>query len=98
MTVTDTTGQNGQVQSAMASGIKKPTTYRVYLSEQDALLMKSICEKTELGQSELLTKAVSAALRAIDANSGRFSLPLRFSVQDSAETERRGALEPKPRK
>jgi hypothetical protein len=63
----------------------KPTTYRVYLGEEDAALLKQICQRTELGQEELLKKIAIAGLRAINADEMRVALPLRFVVAGESE-------------
>jgi hypothetical protein len=61
----------------------KPNVHRVYLNDEDTELMKSACAKTELGQSELLTKLVKAALRAVEANEYRVSLPIRLRITEA---------------
>ena len=63
----------------MADNIK-PTTYRVYLNDEDTARMKTICDATELGRTELLSKLVTAGLRAIESDGGRITLPLRLVV------------------
>lgn len=70
----------------------KPNTFRVYLNEEHTKLMAAICEKTELGQSELLSKATAAALKAIYENECRFALPLKFRVTDATEPPVRPVL------
>lgn len=62
----------------------KANTYRVYLNDENAGLMGKICEATELSQSELLTKLLVASLQSVKANNYRITLPLRFSMIDSA--------------
>lgn len=59
--------------------------------------MKSICSRTELGQTELLGKLVSAGLKAVAANGETFRLPLRFVIADETGRPVTYALnEPKP--
>jgi len=58
----------------------KRNTFRLYLNEKDTALMKKASEVTELGQSELMSKLMSAALRAVARNEFRFPLPLQFLV------------------
>lgn len=60
----------------------KPNVHRVYLNDEDTALMKTACQRTELGQSELLSKLVKSALRAVAANDYRLALPLRLKVDD----------------
>jgi hypothetical protein len=60
----------------------KPNTFRLYLNEADTALMREVCEKTEMGQSELMSKLLAAALRAVADNGHRFVIPLRFRVAD----------------
>lgn len=59
----------------------KPTTYRVYLGEDDTALLKEICQHTELGQEEILKKIAIAGIRAIMHNDRRVTFPLRFSIE-----------------
>ena len=47
--------------------------------------MNEICEKTDLGQSELLSKATAAALKAIAENHFRITLPLKLEVVDETQ-------------
>lgn len=65
----------------------KPNTFRLYLNEEDTALMSKICEVTECGQSELLSRLMAAALRCVAANNHRFPLPLRFRIQEEAVEE-----------
>jgi hypothetical protein len=78
----------------------KPTTYRVYLNQENADLMRAACAKLEIGQSELLSKLVSAALRSIASNDYRMSLPLRFVVSGEPEPSPHHRLNepPKPKR
>jgi hypothetical protein len=43
----------------------KRNTFRLYLNEEDTAALKRSAEVTELGQSELMSKLMSAALRAV---------------------------------
>lgn len=60
----------------------KPTGFRIYLSAVEVEQLAKVCERTELGHSELLTKLSKAALRAIVENGSRITLPLRFALID----------------
>lgn len=77
----------------------KPTTYRVYLPEPEDALMRAACERTELGQTELLSKLVKAGLHALADVDFRVTLPLRFTLEDSGSLMLRDAPPPpkKPR-
>jgi hypothetical protein len=68
----------------------KPNMFRVYLNAENSTLMQEICERIEVGQSELLTKLVTAALRAVKDNNYRISLPLKFEVKETSESLRSG--------
>jgi hypothetical protein len=74
----------------------KPTTYRVYLNDEDTARMKSLCDTNELGRTELLSKLVTAGLRALESDGGRITLPLRFVVSITGETAPRYLNDPKP--
>lgn len=80
----------------------KPNIYRVYLNAGDVELMKKICEVTELGQSELLSKLMVSAIRSVADNNCRFPLPLKFAVMDGITEDNtrlpKTALIPKDRK
>jgi hypothetical protein len=75
---------------------KKPTTFRVYLGDDDEALLREICNYTELGQTELLSKIAVSGIRAIMANSRHVSLPLRFVVE-TQEPEPYLVLRDKPK-
>lgn len=74
---------------------KKPNTYRVYLNDEDSALMVKICQTTELGQSELLSKLMSAALRAVASNDCRITLPLRLKISEGEEKNDPRSITPK---
>jgi hypothetical protein len=72
-----------QIPTEMAEGSGpnlKPNMYRIYLNKEATDRMIRICEKTEMGQTELLTKVVNGALRAIEENNLGFRVPLKFAV------------------
>lgn len=58
----------------------KRNTYRLYLNDEDAGLMLKAAEVTELSQAEVMSKLLSAALRAIAKNDFRMPLPLKFEI------------------
>lgn len=60
---------------------KKPTTFRVYLGDDDESLLRDICSYTELGQTELLSKIAVAGIRTLMHNGRQVQLPLRFTVE-----------------
>lgn len=70
-----------QIPAHMAEATKR-NTYRLYLNDEDTALMQRAAEVTELSQSELMSKLMSAALRAVAKNDYRFPLPLRFAVSE----------------
>ena len=76
----------------------KPNVHRVYLNDEDTALMKTACQRTELGQSELLSKLVKSALRAVAANDYRLALPLRLKVDDCAGRVNTVEINEQPRK
>jgi hypothetical protein len=73
----------------MATSTLKRNTFRLYLNEQDTLLMHKAAEVTELGQSELMSKLMSAALRAVAANDYRLPLPLKFRIAEGLPEDRK---------
>jgi len=54
--------------------------FRCYVDAEAGKQMTEICQKTELGQTELLNKIVKAGLQALHENGSRITLPLRFQV------------------
>jgi len=58
----------------------KRNTFRLYLNDEDTALMQGAAEATELGQSELMSKLMTAALRAVAQNGNRIPLPLKFAI------------------
>jgi hypothetical protein len=77
--------------TGMADGTEpklKPNMYRVYLNQEATARMLRICEKTEMGQTDLLSRVVNAALRAIEENNSRFHLPLKLAVVEDAPPEK----------
>lgn len=67
----------------------KRNTYRLYLNDEDSALMQRAAEVTELSQSELMSKLMAAALRAVAQNDYRLPLPLRFQISEGvAEVEK----------
>jgi hypothetical protein len=69
--------------SAMA--VTKRNTFRLYLNEEDTSLMTKASEVTELSQAELMSKLMSAALRAVAQNAFRFPLPLKFQILETLQ-------------
>lgn len=63
----------------------KPNTYRIYLNEEGAKLLNEGCDKTELGQTELLSRAVLAALRTLKKEKFQFTLPIKFVLVETDE-------------
>ena len=63
----------------------KRNTFRLYLNEEDTELMTRAARTTELSQSELMSKLMSAALRAIARNDNRLPLPLKFQILEGLE-------------
>ena len=76
----------------MATPTTKRNTFRLYLNEEDTALMVKAAEVTELGQSELMSKLLSAALRAVALNDFRFPLPLKFLIADGLSEEPKPAI------
>lgn len=54
--------------------------FRCYVDSESGKQMTEICQKTELGQTELLNKIVKAGLQALHDDGSRITLPLRFQV------------------
>lgn len=62
--------------------------YRVYLDQTASSAMGEICEATELGQTELLTKIVRAGLQALVDDGCQIVLPLRYTVSRTKPSEK----------
>lgn len=65
-------------------GPTKRNTFRLYLNEEDATRLQKSADTTELAQSEVMSKLMSAALRAVEKNGYRMPLPLRFQIVEDA--------------
>jgi hypothetical protein len=65
--------------------VTKRNTFRLYLNEEDTSLMTKASEVTELSQAELMSKLMSAALRAVAQNAFRFPLPLKFQILETLQ-------------
>lgn len=65
------------------------TVVRLYLTEGDAALLKELAEKMDEHQTWVLSKVVTAGLRAISESNQGLTLPLEFSLAE------KGAKRPK---
>lgn len=64
----------------------KPNQVRIRLYADDEELVKRISEETRLSSTDVVSMILHAALRSIDKNEGRFSLPLRFTVTEGSSS------------
>jgi hypothetical protein len=60
--------------------IIKGTSRRTWLTDAAIQALKTISEKTNLGQTELLSQIMNAGLNSIVANGNTFLLPLKFHI------------------
>ena len=74
----------------------KTGSHRVYVNDDDAKAMQAICSTNELTPKELLDLIAKAGIRAIEADGGRITLPLRFAVVMPGVTASRYLNEPAP--
>ena len=70
----------------------KRNTYRLYLNDEDTAVMKKAAEVTELSQSELMSKLLSASLKAVAQNGYRFPLPLKLQIIDTIPERQKSPL------
>ena len=58
----------------------KGTSRRVWITDADLQLLQQISDHTNLGQTELLSQMIHAAVRSISENGNRATFPLRFAI------------------
>ena len=64
---------------------KKSRHTRLYINEADEPLLDKVCEASGLTQTMVMTLLVSSGLKAIQANSYRWAMPLNFRIGESEE-------------
>lgn len=58
---------------------------RIYIEEADESVMTSLLNGSPLTETQLVSMICSAGLKAIRANGGRATLPMKFQVADDQE-------------
>ena len=65
----------------------KPKQVRIYLDPDDLAYLKSLADACKARDTAILGVLCSAALAAVKANDGRFTMPLHFRVAEAPEPE-----------
>jgi hypothetical protein len=67
----------------------KGNVLRLYLRDEELEILKAVTEAVEIPQTEVMSRVMTAGLRALREAGNRLPLPLKFSVAEGiAETTR----------
>ncbi len=63
----------------------KGTTLRLYLRDEDVAALQQLTEALEISQTEVMSRIMTAGIRALKEAGNRMPLPLRFNVSEGLE-------------
>lgn len=77
-----------QLSLIVSVSVLKPKQVRIYLQGDALSTFTSLIEASPLSETQLLGLLVDSALRAVELNGGRLTIPLEFSISESDEKNR----------
>ena len=74
--------------ATQTKGQTKGNVLRLYLRDEDLEGLKAITEAVEISQTEVMSRIMTAGIRALREAGNRLPLPLKFKVAESGIAEK----------